>query len=92
MTLEAVCLSGKLILFIHSGHVYSHVRVEMLRGIEHIDDEYAIGIGVNAWLSLRHDRWEINLADSADGVATRNEGNHFRGRESLECKVCGMRS
>ena len=45
----------------------------MLRSIEHVDDEHAIGIGVNPWLSLRDDRWEIALADSADGVATRDE-------------------
>ncbi len=63
----------------------------MLRSIEHVDDEYAIGIGVNAWLPLRDDRWKITLADSADSVTARNEGNHFRGCESLECKVCGMR-
>ena len=64
----------------------------MLRSIEHVDDEHAIGIGVNPWLSLRDDRWEIALADSADGVATRNEGDHFCSCKSLECKVCGMRS
>ena len=63
----------------------------MLRSIEHVDDEYAIGIGVNARLSLRDDRWEITLADSADGVATRNEGDHLCRRKSLECKVLRMR-
>lgn len=63
----------------------------MLRSIEHVDNEHAIGIGVNAGLSLRDDRWEITLADSANGMPTRNEGDHLCRCKSLECKVLRMR-